>query len=138
VRRSFTGLALLLMLAVVIQFFLAASGAFDSARGEESFRAHRVLGFGIVLIALLAAIAAAVARLPGRLAAMSGLVAGLAVLQSVIRAIAAAFEDAGRSTAAGELIFGLHAVNGLAILAVVMTIVREAGRVSRPAARQAP
>lgn len=81
VRRSFTGLPLLLMPAVVIQFFLAASGAVDSARGEESFRAHRALG---------------------------------------------------------ELVFGLHAVNGLAILAVVMTIVREAGRVSRPAARQAP
>jgi Family of unknown function (DUF6220) len=139
-RRSFAGLAILQLLAVVAQFFLAASGAFDTAPNDESFQAHRALGAGIVLLAVLVTIVGAIARMPGRLIGMSGLVAGLAVVQVVIRAIATAFDGAGGSTTAGELVFGLHAVNGLAILAVAGLIVRQAGQLSRPAtpARQAP
>ncbi len=139
-RRSFAGLAALQMLAVVAQFFLAASGAFDTAPNDESFQTHRALGYGIVLLAVLVTIVAAIARMPGRLIGMSGLVAGLAVVQVVIRAIATAFDGTGGSTTAGELVFGLHAVNGLAILAVAGMIVRQAGQLSRPAtpARQAP
>jgi len=139
-RRSFAGLATLQMLAVVAQFFLAASGAFDTAPNDESFQTHRALGYGIVLLAVLVTIVAAIARMPGRLIGMSGLVAGLAVVQVVIRAIATAFDGTGGSTTAGELVFGLHAVNGLAILAVAGMIVRQAGQLSRPAtpARQAP
>jgi Family of unknown function (DUF6220) len=139
-RKAFAGLASLQLLAVVAQFFLAASGAFDPAANDESFQTHRTLGAGIVLLAVLVTIVAAAARMPGRLIGMSGLVAGLAVVQSVIRAIAAAFDDTGGSTTAGQLVFGLHAVNGLAILAVAGMIVRQAGERSRPAvpARQAP
>lgn len=138
-RRFFAGLATLQMLAVVAQFFLAASGAFDTAPNDESFQTHRALGYGIVLLAVLVTIVAAIARMPGRLIGMSGLVAGLAVVQVVIRAIATAFDGAGGSTTAGELVFGLHAVNGLAILAVAGMIVRQASQLSRPAtpARQA-
>ncbi|MBE3015919.1 hypothetical protein IL992_43185 [Microbispora sp. NEAU-D428] len=139
-RRFFAGLAALQALAVVAQFFLAAGGAFDTAPNDESFQAHRMLGAGIVLLAVLVTIVAAIARMPGRLIGMSGLVAGLAVVQVVIRAIASAFDGTGGSTTAGELVFGLHAVNGLAILAVAGRIVRQAGQSSRPAApaRQTP
>jgi hypothetical protein len=139
-RRSFAGLAILQMLAIVAQFFLAASGAFDTAPNDESFQTHRTLGAGIVLLAVLVTIVAAIARMPGRLIGMSGLVAGLAVVQVVIREIATAFDGTGGSTTAGELVFGLHAVNGLAILAVAGMIVRRAGQLSRPATptRQAP
>lgn len=141
-RRFFAGLATLQMLAVVAQFFLAASGAFDTAPNDESFQPHRTLGAGIVLLAVLVAIVAATARMPGRLIGMSGLVAGLAVVQFVIKAIATALDGT-----AGELVFGLHAVNGLAIVAVTGTIIRQARQLSRPAtqlskpatpARQAP
>jgi Family of unknown function (DUF6220) len=139
-RRSFAGLATLQLLAVVAQFFLAASSAFDTAPNDESFQTHRALGGGIVLLAVLVTIVAAIARLPGRLIGVSGLVAGLAVVQFVIRAIATAFDGTGGSTTAGELVFGLHAVNGLAILALAGMIVRQAGQLSRPATsmRQAP
>ncbi|MFI5490274.1 DUF6220 domain-containing protein [Micromonospora echinaurantiaca] len=140
-RRAFAGLAALLMLAVVAQFFLAASGAFDPAPTDEAFQPHRALGGGVVLIAVLVTVVAAVARMPGRLVGMSGLVAGLAVVQFVIRAIAAAFDGSGGSATAGELVFGLHAVNGLAILAVTGRIVRQARQLlSGPAApaRQVP
>jgi heme A synthase len=70
---------------------------------------------------------------------MTGLVAGLAVLQGVIRAIASAFGDTGDSTTAGQLIFGLHAVNALVIMAVAGMIARQARELSGSAvpARQA-
>ncbi|GIH59801.1 DUF6220 domain-containing protein [Microbispora siamensis] len=139
-RRFFVGLAALQALAIVAQFFLAAGGAFSTAPNDESFQAHRMLGAGIVLLAVLVTVVAAIARMPGRLIGMSGLVAGLAVVQVVIRAIASAFDGTGGSTPAGELVFGLHAVNGLAILAVAVRIVRQGGQMSRSAtpARQAP
>ena len=138
-RRAFSGLATLLMLVVVAQFFLAASGAFDTAPNDESFQPHRALGYGIVLFAILLTIIAAAARMPGRLVGMTGLVAGLAVVQGVIRAIAKAFGDTGDSTTtAGQLVFGLHAINGLVIVAVVMTIVRRARELSRPAVPARP
>jgi heme A synthase len=137
-RKAFTSLATLLMLAVVAQFFLAASGAFDTAPNDESFRPHRVLGYGIVLFAIVLTVVAALARLPGRLIGMTGLIAGLAVVQGVIRAVAKAFGDSGDSTDAGQLVFGLHAVNGLVIMAVISMIVRQARELSRSAVPAQP
>jgi hypothetical protein len=50
----------------------------------------------------------------------------------VIRVIASAFDETGGSTStAGELIFGLHAINALIILAVVGMILRQARELSR-------
>jgi heme A synthase len=133
-RRIFAGLATLLVLAVVAQFFLAASGAFDTAPRDESFQAHRSLGYGIVLFAVLLTIVAATTRMPGRLIGMTGLVAGLAVLQSLIRALAGAFDDTGDTgTTVGQLVFGLHAINGLIILAVAATVARQARSLPRSA-----
>jgi hypothetical protein len=132
-RKVFGALAALLMLAVIVQFFLAGSGAFDSAPKDESFQPHRVLGYGILLFAVVLTLIAVLARMPGRLIGMTGLVAGLVVVQAVISAIAGAVGDTGDSTA-GDLIFGLHAVNGLIILAVVAMILRQARELSSPAA----
>lgn len=132
-RKAFTALAVVLLLLVVGQFFLAASGAFESVPKDESYKPHRALGVGIVLFAILLTIVGAVARLPGRLVGMSGLVAGLALLQMVIRVIAGAFDDAGKTSTVGALVFGLHAVNALLIAAVSVRIVRQARELSRPA-----
>jgi Family of unknown function (DUF6220) len=130
-RKTFVGLATLLMLAVVMQIFLAGAGAFDTAPNDESFQPHRALGYGILLFAVLLTLIAALARMPGRLIGMTGLVAGLALLQPVIRAIAGAFDETGDSTSTvGELIFGLHALNGLIIMAVVGIILRQARELS--------
>ena len=118
-RKAFAGLATLLDLVVVAQFFLAASGAFSTAPNDESFRPHRALGYVIFFLAVLLTIVAALARMPGRLIGMAGLVAGLTVVQVVIAVLARAFNDTDdTSTTAGQLVFGLHAVNGLAILAI--------------------
>jgi heme A synthase len=125
-RRAFRGLATVLMLAVVAQFFLAASGAFNTAPNDESFQFHRTWGYVILLLAVLLTIVAALARMPGRLIGTAGLAAGLVVLQPVIRAIAMAFSDTAGSSTVGVLIFGLHAINGLAIMGVVSTAIRQA------------
>jgi Family of unknown function (DUF6220) len=131
-RRVFAGLATLQVLVVVAQFFLAASGAFDTAPKDESFQMHRSLGYAVVLFAVVLTIVAALARMPGRLIGMTGLVAGLGVVQVLIRAIADAFNDTDdTSTTAAKLVFGLHAVNGLIILAVAATIARRARALSR-------
>ena len=133
-RRVFAVLATLLVLVVVAQFFLAASGAFDTAPNDESFQPHRALGYVIILVAVLLTIVGALARMPGRLIGMSGLVVGLAVVQPVIAALARAFNDTGEaSTTAGTVVFGLHAVNGLAILAVAGTVARRGRALPRPA-----
>src|SRR5262245_38714986 len=133
-RRVFALLAALLVLVVIAQFFLAASGAFDTAPKDESFQPHRALGYGIVLFAILLTIVAALARMPGRLTGMTGLVAVLGVGQGLIGAFAGAFNDPGdSSTTAGKLIFGLHAINALAILAIAGTIARRARALSRSA-----
>jgi hypothetical protein len=134
-RRVFALLATLLVLVVVAQFFLAASGAFDTAPNDESFRPHRALGYVIFLLPVVMIIVAALARMPGRLIGMAALVAGLTAVQVVIAVLARAFNDTGdTSTTAGTLIFGLHAVNGLIILAVAATVARRAQALSRSAA----
>lgn len=133
-RKVFAGLAVLLTLAIVAQFFLAASGAFDTAPNEESFQPHRMLGYGIALLAVLMTVVAAISRMPGRVIGMTGLIAGLALLQGIIRAIASAFGDTGESTTAGQFIFGLHAINALVIMALAGTIARRAREVYRSAA----
>jgi Kef-type K+ transport system membrane component KefB len=132
-RKVFTGLTALLMLAVVLQFFLAGSGAFDTAPNDESFGPHRALGYLILLLAVVAALVGALARIPGRLLGRTVLIVGLALLQPVIAGLASALNDSGGgATSAGKLVFGLHAVNGLIIAAVLATIVRRARELSNP------
>ncbi|MCD0448662.1 DUF6220 domain-containing protein [Actinocorallia sp. API 0066] len=132
-RKVFAGLAALLMLVIVLQFFLAASGAFDSAPNEEAFRPHRALGYMSVLLALVLTVVAAAIRLPGRIVGRCGALVGLAILQPVIAVIARGLGDSDTSTTAGQLVFGLHAVNGLMIMAVNRTVLQEARVLAGPA-----
>jgi len=140
-RKLFASLTGLLMAAVVVQFFLAGMGAFDSAPLDESFRPHRTLGYLIVLIALLAVLAAALAKVPGRLVGRTALVLGLTLLQPVIAGVAHAVGGSGGSTTtAGQLVFGLHAVNAVVIMALLASALRlgREPRMSRTATRSQP
>jgi Family of unknown function (DUF6220) len=80
-RWLFVLLATLLVLAVVAQFSLTASGAFDTASNDESFQPHRAPGYVIALFAVVLTIVAALPRMAGRLIGTAGLVAGLTVVQ---------------------------------------------------------
>src|SRR5262245_44441195 len=105
-RKVFAGLAVLLLLVVVAQFFLAATGAFSTEPHETSFRPHRALGYVIFLLPVVMAIVGPVARVPGRLIGMAALIAGLTALQVAIAEVAKALD--------AQLIFGTHAIVGLA------------------------
>jgi hypothetical protein len=121
-RKTFALLANLLVLLVVVQFLFAAVGAFSTAPHEESFRHHHTLGYVIFIVPVVMVIPAFVARMPGRLIAMALAVAGLTGLQVVIAEVAKANSD----STTGGIIAALHAVNGLAILALAGTISRRA------------
>ncbi len=126
-KKLFTGLATLLLIAVVVQFYLAASGAFDSAPIEEAFQPHRLLGYSILALAIVSTLVAAIARMPGRMIGLAGLAAGLVLAQSLIREVAKAF---GEGSSAGHYVFGVHAVNGLIIVGVLGMIVRRSRQIS--------
>ncbi|WP_406385986.1 DUF6220 domain-containing protein [Streptomyces sp. NBC_01618] len=136
-RKTIAGLAAVLVLAIAVQFFLAGSGAFDTAPNDESFRPHRALGYMIVLLALVTTLTAALARMPGRLVGMTGLLAGLGIAQPVIATIAKAFGDTDDTTTAGQLVFGLHAVNALIMVAVAVRTHRQARELSNSSASTA-
>ena len=131
-RKAFAALAILLMLVVIAEFFFAASGPFSIASNEGAYRPHHALGYVIFLLPIVMAIVAALARMPGRLIGMTALVAGLTVVQVLIAVLARAFNDTGENTTtAGQLIFGLHALNGLIVLALAGTVVRRARALAR-------
>jgi len=134
-RRAFTALAALNLLVILTQFFLAAAGAFTTVPNDESFDAHRTLGYVTFLLPVLMIIFAPLADLPRRVTGMSALIAGLVTVQVLIAKVAENLGDDGGTTTAGPLLFGLHGLNGLAILAISGTILRQVGALSRPAAR---
>jgi len=132
-RKFFALLSTLLLLAIALQFFLAGMGAFDSASRDESFAPHRALGYGILLYAVVLTIVAATARLPGRLVGMTGLVAGLVLLQIVIAEFAGAIDDsAGSTSTTAKLVFGLHAINAIAIAITASGVAHQARALARP------
>ena len=88
------------------------------------------------LLCLLVIIAAALARSPGRLIGVSAIPLGLLVVQIVLFLAAALVGVSPEKTnLVGQLIQGLHAINGLAIPGVTILLVRKASRfAARPAA----
>ncbi|WP_225801869.1 DUF6220 domain-containing protein [Streptomyces sp. NK15101] len=133
-RKAIAGLAAFIMLAIAVQFYLAGSGAFAETPIEEAFKPHRSLGYLIVLLSLVLTVLAAVARVPGRLVGMAGALVGLGILQPVIAVVAKAFDD---PSGAGRIVFGLHAVGALAMVAVAVRIQRTARELSNSPASAA-
>jgi hypothetical protein len=146
VRRVYLGLTGLLLLAVVAQFYFAAVGAFAKPQDDSSFALHDLTGMLIIpVLSLLATVAAAIARVPGRLIGLTILPLGLVVVQVLIIGLGKALSNtdgAEHTTAAALAVMGLHALNGLAIMAVTGTVfVRERAVVSSrraPVAAEAP
>jgi hypothetical protein len=133
-HKVFVVLAAVLLAAIVVQFYLAGVGAFDTAPLEQAFAAHGTLGYGILLYSVLLLIFAAVARLPRRLIGMVGLIASLTLLQGVISVVAHALGGSENVTStAGQIVFGLHTVNAAVIIAIAVRILRQARQPAAPA-----
>jgi hypothetical protein len=128
-RKVYVGLSALLLLAVLIQFYLAAVGAFTKPQSDGSFALHDATGMMIIpLLSLLATIAAAVARAPGRVIGLTILPLGLVVVQVLIVTLGRAFNDGTgeNTTPVGVAILGLHAINGLLIMGVASLVLHRA------------
>ena len=131
-RKAVVALTILLSIVVVAQFFFAAVGAFDDAPTADSFGVHRALGYVVFGLPIVLAAVAAVARAPRRLVVLAVTVAGLTAAQVLIAKLA---EGLGTDTRGGQLVFGLHALGGLAILLTVGLAVRRASAWARPPRR---
>ncbi|HEY5878857.1 MAG TPA: DUF6220 domain-containing protein [Nakamurella sp.] len=129
-RRVFQVLTVLLLAAVVVQFYFAAFGVFTAPANDSQFVLHQMNGRMVLpLLCLLVIAAAALARAPGRLIGFSAIPLGLLVMQIVLFLVAALTGSSPEQTnVAGQIILGLHAVNGLAILGVTILLVRRASR----------
>jgi hypothetical protein len=134
-RKAFVVISALLLVSFVLQFVFAAVGAFTKPAGEGAYVLHSVNGMAIIpALTLLTALFAALAKAPGRLIGLSLLPLGLAVLQALIAILAKAFTDAaGGSTALGLTVAGLHAVNGIIAVHVVVSVHRAARQLASEA-----
>jgi hypothetical protein len=126
-RKVYVTLTGLLVVSVVVQFYFAAFGVFTSPENDSQFILHTTNGrFILPLLCLLSIGAAALAKAPGRLIGFTAIPFGLLVMQTVLFLIAGLLGSSPEKTnLVGQIILGLHAVNGLAILGVsIMLFVR--------------
>ncbi|HKW19874.1 MAG TPA: DUF6220 domain-containing protein [Ktedonobacterales bacterium] len=105
-RWTYMVIAWIVLVAVIVQFFLAGLGVFA---GVSNFQMHRSLGYSLPLLMLLGLLAAFAARLPWKVIGLTALLPALVILQSVFIGL---WQPGTNSIAA------LHVVNGLAIFSL--------------------
>ncbi|MGK5682983.1 DUF6220 domain-containing protein [Actinoplanes sp. URMC 104] len=139
-RRAFVVTSTVLLVVFALQFVFAAVGAFTRPAGEDAYALHSITGMAVIpALTLLTTLCAVLAKAPGRLVVLTVLPLGLTVLQALLAGLADAFTDAsGGSTTLGLIVGGVHAVNGIIAVHVVVAVVRGAGRWAQPAAADAP
>ncbi|WP_328472962.1 DUF6220 domain-containing protein [Actinoplanes sp. NBC_00393] len=127
-RRLFVIVSGVLLAAFALQFVFAAVGAFTEPGGDDSYALHSITGMAIIpALCLLTILCAVLARAPGRVVGLTVLPLGLVILQALIAMLAGAFTDAsGASTPVSLTIGGLHAVNGIIAVHVVVGVMRAA------------
>ena len=136
-RKAFVVASGALLAVFALQFVFAAVGAFTRpAGGDGSYRLHSITGMAVIpLLTLLTIVFAALARAPGRLIGLTALPLGLVVLQALLAALANGLTDAsGRTTTAGLIVGGLHALNGIIAVHIVVGVMRGARRLGSPSA----
>jgi cytochrome b561 len=133
VRRIYVALTGLMLLAVLAQFYFAAVGAFDKPQDDESFALHLTIGMMIIPVVSLA-------RAPGRLIGLTVAPVGLIILQILItelgKNLGGSTDD--HTTPAALAFLGLHAINGLFIMAVAGMAMRGARRFAAASRDVAP
>jgi Family of unknown function (DUF6220) len=134
-RKAFVVVSALLLASFVLQFVFAAVGAFTKPAGEGAYTLHSVNGMVVIpALTLLTTLFAALAKAPGRLIGLAILPLGLVVVQALIAMLANVFTDAaGASTPLGLTIAGLHALNGIVAVHVVVSVHRAARKLASTA-----
>ncbi|MCW6009176.1 hypothetical protein K1W54_32225 [Micromonospora sp. CPCC 205371] len=126
---AYVVLTRLVGVAILVQFYFAATGAFDRPQEDGSFRLHSINGMVVIpVLVLLATGAAALVKAPGKLIGLTVLPLGLVIVQVLIIAVGNAISGGAEddTSPAGLAILGLHAVNGLAMMAAAGTAARRA------------
>ncbi|MEU4366474.1 DUF6220 domain-containing protein [Micromonospora chersina] len=133
-RKIFVVVSALSLAAFALQFVFAAVGAFTKPAGDGAYALHSVTGMAVIpVLTLLTVLFAALAKAPGRLVGLAALPLGLVIVQALLAALAnGATDAAGASTPLGLTIAGLHAVNGIVAVHVVVNVLRGARQLARP------
>jgi hypothetical protein len=136
-RKAFVISGGVLLAAFALQFVFAAVGAFTKpAGGDGSYRLHSITGMAVIpLLTLLTILFAALGRAPGNLIGLAALPLGLVVLQALLAGLANGLTDAsGQTTTAGLIVGGLHALNGIIAVHIVVAVMRGARKLGEPSA----
>ncbi|WP_327031566.1 DUF6220 domain-containing protein [Micromonospora ureilytica] len=133
-RKAFVIVSALSLVAFALQFVFAAVGGFTRPAGDDAYALHSVNGMAVIpVLTVLTALFAALAKAPGRLIGLAILPIGLVILQPLLAMLAKAFTDAsGVSTPLGLTIGGLHALNGIIAVHVVVGVLRGARQLAVP------
>ncbi|PWU55801.1 hypothetical protein DLE60_27330 [Micromonospora globispora] len=134
-RKALVIVSALLLASFALQFVFAAVGAFTKPAGEGAYALHSVNGMAVIpVLTLLTILFAVLAKAPGRIIGLAVLPLGLVVLQALLAMLANASTDAaGASTPFGLTIAGLHALNGIIAVHVVVNVLRAARKLAGPA-----
>ena len=129
-RKAYFVTTVLLLISVVIQFYFAAMGVFGPQGEDDNLYAFHSTNGQIVLpaLSLLAVIFAALARAGVRTVLLTALPILLVAVQILLFILAGAIGGGSEDTptVASAVILGLHAVNGLAIMGVIITVMNRA------------
>lgn len=102
------GVALIYLVGVVVQFFLAGLGAF----GATNYDTHKAFGYVLGILSIGMLVLAIVGKVPRDLVSLAAVLLGLNVVQILV--VHADIDD----------IAALHVVNALAIAGVAFALVR--------------
>ncbi|MFD6091626.1 DUF6220 domain-containing protein [Oerskovia sp. NPDC060338] len=147
-RKTFLVISVLVVVAVVMQFYFAAVGVFSDP-DDELFAIHGTSGRIVLpLLMILSIVFAALAKAGRRTVWLAVLGFGLLLFQTILFILTGVLTGSepppGEITTAGTVMLGFHALNGLAILGVTGTVASRAralvmeGRVPSPASTTAP
>ena len=134
-RKAFVIVSTLSLVAFALQFIFAAVGAFAKPADDDAYALHSVTGMAIIpVLILLTVLFAVLAKAPGRIVGLAVLPLGLVVVQVLLAGLASGLTDAaGASTPFGLTVAGLHALNGIVAVHVVVGVHRAARQLAEPA-----
>lgn len=134
-RKVFVITSVLVLVAVLAQFYLAGVGAFTRPATTDAWTAHRAGAVAIMALALLNTAVAALARAGGRIIAFAALPIGLVILQFVLVAVSSALGGSTDDRTGMPLyVVALHALNGLAVMGAAFAGLTNARRLAAGAA----
>lgn len=129
-RKAYFVITVLLLISVVLQFYFAALGVFGP-QGEDDnlFAFHRINGSMVLpLLSVLAVIFAALAKAGARTVWLTALPILLIAVQYLLFIIGGLVGggDENNPTVGTAVILGLHALNGLAVMGTILTLMARA------------